>query len=179
MFIEHFTEILLDPVFFLRSHTVLDTYNVHYRAETSHDVWQFAIVVFVCLTGCLPWQKAALDDPRYSRYLQWHCRNNVLIPTRRPKLFKLLTAKAQRCLRKFLEPRVEKRPQRLTDLSRYTEDRWVAKSSSDRQNGKTYFFIINNEELNYCNWPVDSIGNLVKGVPLFVVHAHTHTNWLF
>lgn len=33
-----------------------------FRALTSHDVWQFGIVLFVCLTGCLPWQKAALDD---------------------------------------------------------------------------------------------------------------------
>lgn len=38
-----------------------------FRAVTSHDVWQFGIVIFVCLTGCLPWQKAAFDDPRYVR----------------------------------------------------------------------------------------------------------------
>lgn len=38
------------------------------RTVSSHDVWQFGIVIFVCLTGCLPWQKAAPDDPRYVRY---------------------------------------------------------------------------------------------------------------
>ncbi|XP_072161032.1 serine/threonine-protein kinase meng-po isoform X2 [Bemisia tabaci] len=103
-----------------------------YKADTSHDVWQFAIVLFVCLTGCLPWQKAALDDPRYSRFLFWHGSNGVLMPIRQPKLFKLLSSKAQRFLRKFLEPRPEKRPSRLAQLSAYTDDRWLAKSSFER-----------------------------------------------
>lgn len=39
----------------------------HFRTNQIHDIWQFGIVIFVCLTGCLPWQKAALDDPRYNR----------------------------------------------------------------------------------------------------------------
>lgn len=40
---------------------------LYYRTDRCHDVWQFGIVVFVCLTGCLPWQRAAHDDPRYMR----------------------------------------------------------------------------------------------------------------
>ncbi|KAJ9599215.1 hypothetical protein L9F63_010299, partial [Diploptera punctata] len=104
-----------------------------YKAETSHDVWQFGIVVFVCLTGCLPWQKAGSDDPRYVRYLHWHGSNGVLMPVRRPKLFKILTSRAQRMFRKFLEPRPEKRPGGLADLSRFLEDRWLTKTSLDRQ----------------------------------------------
>uniref|UniRef100_A0A1B6CB69 Protein kinase domain-containing protein n=1 Tax=Clastoptera arizonana TaxID=38151 RepID=A0A1B6CB69_9HEMI len=102
--------------------------NDTYKVESSHDVWQFAVVMFVCLTGCLPWQKAAFEDPRYTRYLQWHASSGMLMGVRRPKLFKLLSAKAQRCIRKFLEPRSEKRPQRLTELSRYMDDRWLAKT---------------------------------------------------
>jgi serine/threonine-protein kinase SBK len=102
------------------------------RCQSSHDVWQFGIVVFVCLTGCLPWQKAALDDPRYTRYLYWIGSSNVLMPVRRPKLFKLLSSKAQRCFRKFLEPRPEKRPSSLHELYRYMDDRWLSKSSQDR-----------------------------------------------
>lgn len=49
------------------------------RAEMSHDVWQYGIVVFVCLTGCLPWQKAAPDDPRYVSYCHWHGSNGVMM----------------------------------------------------------------------------------------------------
>jgi serine/threonine-protein kinase SBK len=101
-------------------------------------VWQFGIVIFVCLTGCLPWQKAGSDDPRYVRYLHWHGSNGVLMPVRRPKLFKLITSKAQRMFRKFLEPRPEKRPGGLADLARFLEDRWLTRTSLDRQTGESH-----------------------------------------
>jgi serine/threonine-protein kinase SBK len=119
---------------------VKESEHVNYtccRAETSHDVWQFGIVIFVCLTGCLPWQKAGSDDPRYVRYLHWHGSNGVLMPVRRPKLFKLLTSKAQRMFRKFLEPRPDKRPGGLADLAKFLEDRWLTRTSLDRQTGES------------------------------------------
>lgn len=100
------------------------------RALPSHDVWQFGIVIFVCLTGCLPWQKAAADDPRYTRYLTWHGTSALMIPLRRtPKLFKLLSTPAGRMFRKFLEPNKERRPVSLGDLQRYLDDRWLAKGA--------------------------------------------------
>ncbi|XP_039284008.1 serine/threonine-protein kinase meng-po isoform X2 [Nilaparvata lugens] len=109
-----------------------------YKAETSHDVWQFAIVMFVCLTGCLPWQKAAWDDPRYARYVYWHSSNMpVLMHVRVPKLFKLLSSRCHRWMRKFLEPRPDKRLTSFTDLSKYLDDRWL-KASLDRQNDSGY-----------------------------------------
>lgn len=77
-----------------------------YKAEPFQDVWQFGIVLFVCVTGCLPWQKASQsDDPRYSRYVQWHSAASgsgagglfammaLTAPRRRPKLFKMLTSR--------------------------------------------------------------------------------------
>ncbi|XKL63934.1 hypothetical protein PGB90_006298 [Kerria lacca] len=103
-----------------------------YRTESSHDVWQFAIVLFVCLTGCLPWQKASSDDPRYVSYLLWHNSNGVMMAVRKPKMFKLLSSKGQRMLRKFLEPKQEKRPSGLKDLIKYLDDKWLAKSISDK-----------------------------------------------
>ncbi|XP_063244758.1 serine/threonine-protein kinase meng-po [Bacillus rossius redtenbacheri] len=106
-----------------------------YKAVSSHDVWQFGVVIFVCLTGCLPWQKASGDDPRYTRYLLWHGSSGVLMPVRRPKLFKLLTSKAQRLFRKFLEPRADKRPSTLADLHKFADDRWLTKTSLDRNTG--------------------------------------------
>ncbi|CAG9862790.1 unnamed protein product [Phyllotreta striolata] len=96
-----------------------------YVAQTTHDVWQFGIVIFVCLTGCLPWQKAAMDDPRYVRYLSWQNSNIPL--KRQPKLFKLVSSKAQRLFKKYLEPRPEKRPAGLAEVSRFLEDRWMSK----------------------------------------------------
>ncbi|XP_034250004.1 serine/threonine-protein kinase SBK1 isoform X2 [Thrips palmi] len=106
-----------------------------YKAETSHDVWQFAVVVFVCLTGCLPWQKAAPDDPRYARYVSWRAAASMpfLPASRRPKLWRLISARAQRMLRNFLEPRADRRPASLGELQRYLDDRWVAKGSGDKK----------------------------------------------
>jgi serine/threonine-protein kinase SBK len=119
-----------------------------YKAEFHQDVWQFGVILFVCVTGCLPWQKASpSDDPRYSRYVQWHSSATgggpggllamaLVSPRRRPKLFKLLTSRAQRMFRKFLEPRCEKRsvitstPGGLTgELGKYLEDKWLEKVS--------------------------------------------------
>nr|CAD7587372.1 unnamed protein product [Timema genevievae] len=113
-------------------HAYKSNYNDLHRAVTSHDVWQFGIVIFVCLTGCLPWQKASSDDPRYTRYLYWHNSTGVLMPVRRPKLFKLLTSKAQRLFRKLLEPKTEKRPAGLADLNKFLDDRWLTRTSLDR-----------------------------------------------
>ncbi|XP_030081356.1 serine/threonine-protein kinase meng-po isoform X2 [Drosophila hydei] len=100
-----------------------------YKADPSHDVWQFGIVIFVCLTGCLPWQKASSEDPRYVRYLVWQ-GSIMMMPLRRtPKLFKLLTSRAQRMFKRFLEPRSGNRPKSLGDLSKFMDDRWLAKTA--------------------------------------------------
>ncbi|KAL5286330.1 hypothetical protein ACFFRR_007767 [Megaselia abdita] len=99
-----------------------------YLTNTSHDVWQFGIVMFVCLTGCLPWQKAAMDDPRYARYVEW--QQTVILPLRRtPKLFKLLTSKISRMFRRFMDPKPERRPKSLLDFTKLLDDRWLAKSA--------------------------------------------------
>ncbi len=58
-----------------------------------------------------------------------------MMAVRRPKMFKLLSSKGQRLLRKFLEPKREKRPAGLKDLNKYLEEKLLAKSISDR-NGK-------------------------------------------
>ncbi|XP_055623872.1 serine/threonine-protein kinase meng-po [Toxorhynchites rutilus septentrionalis] len=98
-----------------------------YKTETAHDVWQFGIVCFVCLTGCLPWQKASVDDPRFNRYQQWH---NATFPMKRtPKLFKLLSARACKIFKKFLDPRPERRLKTLSDVQKYLDDRWLGKSA--------------------------------------------------
>lgn len=88
-------------------------------------------MVFVCLTGCLPWQKAACDDPRYSRYLSWQ---TATIIKRRPKLFKLVSSKAQKLFKKYLEPKAEKRPAGLAELYRFMDDRWMSKDGMEQTN---------------------------------------------
>ncbi|KAL2732740.1 fatty acyl-CoA synthetase and RNA processing-associated kinase 1 isoform X1 [Vespula maculifrons] len=101
-----------------------------YKALTSHDVWQFGIVLFVCLTGCLPWQKAALDDPRYTRYLNWH--NATLNIAKKPKLFQLISSRAQRIFKRLLDPKAEKRLVSVLEINKYLEDRWLAKLGAEK-----------------------------------------------
>lgn len=111
------------------------------RALPSHDIWQFGIVIFVCLTGCLPWQKAANDDPRYSRYLLWHA-TNIMLPLRRtPKLFKLLSSKAAKMFKRFLEPKFERRPKNLSDVWKFLDDRWLSKGAEKDLAGKNLYKI--------------------------------------
>ncbi|XP_055527510.1 serine/threonine-protein kinase meng-po [Wyeomyia smithii] len=100
-----------------------------YKTDTAHDVWQFGIVCFVCLTGCLPWQKASADDPRFYRYQQWHNATLTFPMKRCPKLFKLLSARACKIFKKFLDPRPERRLKTLSDVQKYLDDRWLAKSA--------------------------------------------------
>ncbi|KPI91763.1 Serine/threonine-protein kinase SBK1 [Papilio xuthus] len=104
-----------------------------YKALISHDIWQFGIVIFICLTGCLPWQKAAFDDPRYVSYLNWYSSANPL--KKQPKLWKMVSSRAQKMFKKFIEPKEEKRATSFVELSRYLDDRWMAKGYTDRVAG--------------------------------------------
>ncbi|XP_001943824.1 serine/threonine-protein kinase meng-po [Acyrthosiphon pisum] len=103
-----------------------------YKVETSHDVWQFAVVLFVCLTGCLPWQKASSEDPRFVSYVYWMSSNGIMSPFRRPKLFKMLTSNAQRMFRKFLQPNVQTRPSVLDEVQNFIDERWLSKYMLDK-----------------------------------------------
>ncbi|CRL02849.1 CLUMA_CG015770, isoform A [Clunio marinus] len=125
-----------------------------YKTDFTHDIWQFGIVIFICLTGCLPWQKASMDDPRYNKYIQWH---NSSFPIKRtPKLFKLISARASKMFRKFLEPKIERRIKSLNELHKYLDERWLARSAEkemaeyepDELNPSLYSFHSNMEEKN-------------------------------
>ncbi|XP_050534839.1 serine/threonine-protein kinase meng-po [Daktulosphaira vitifoliae] len=110
---------------------VIDTEH-KYKVDTSHDVWQFAVVLFVCLTGCLPWQKASSEDPRFVSYVYWLTSNGIMSPFRRPKLFKLLTSNAQRMFRKFLQPNILTRPNLLDEVQNFLDERWLSKYMLDK-----------------------------------------------
>lgn len=96
-----------------------------------------SLVGAVQIAGCLPWQKASIDDPRYNKYLQWH---NSSFPIKRtPKLFKLISARASKMFRKFLEPKIERRIKSLNELHKYLDERWLARSAEKEMAGKINF----------------------------------------
>lgn len=66
------------------------------------------------------------------RYLSWQASNIPL--KRQPKLFKLVSSKAQRLFKKYLEPRPEKRPAGLADVHRFMDDRWMSKVGMEKNN---------------------------------------------
>ncbi len=92
------------------------------------DVFQFGIVIFFCLFGILPWQRAdQTSDPNFSEFCIWRRKRTSKIP----KNFKPLSSRAQKMFKKLLDPDPERRL-RLNELPKYTGDdlRWLRKGGS-------------------------------------------------
>lgn len=51
----------------------------------------------------------------------------------------MVSSRAQKMFKKFIEPKEEKRATNFVELSRYLDDRWMAKGYTDRV-GKLYIF---------------------------------------
>ena len=81
-------------------------YNEGYHVSTGHDVWQFGIMLFVLLTGSLPWQKAdETIDRLYGPFYAWQQRRTWRVPNK----FKEFSSRMQRLLRRLLDPKEETR----------------------------------------------------------------------
>ena len=87
------------------------------------DVWQLGVLVYVLLTGQLPWQKADLTDPHYNEYITWRKRRSL----RTPKRFANFTSRFLRMLKRLLEPKPEKRAGVL-EACKYIDDRWLVRA---------------------------------------------------
>lgn len=85
-------------------------------------MWQLGVLVYVLLTGRLPWQKACVTDPHYSEYLSWRKRRSL----RTPKRFANFTSRLLRLLKRLLEPKAEKRAA-AKEVVKYLEDRWLVR----------------------------------------------------
>ena len=63
------------------------------------DVFQFGIVVFFCLFGILPWQRADVTDPNFAHFCAWRTKKT----SKPPKSFKPMTSRAQKMFRKLMD----------------------------------------------------------------------------
>lgn len=63
-------------------------------------------------------------------YYSWYNSANPL--KKQPKLWKMVSSRAQKMFKKFVEPREDKRASNFNELSRYLDDRWMAKGYTDR-----------------------------------------------
>nr|XP_027227489.1 LOW QUALITY PROTEIN: serine/threonine-protein kinase SRK2B-like [Penaeus vannamei] len=97
--------------------------NEGFHADTSQDVWQLGILVYVLLTGQLPWQKADLTDPNYAEYINWRKRRTL----RTPKRFTNFTSRLLRMFKRMLEPKPEKRCS-VREIYKYADDKWLVRT---------------------------------------------------
>ncbi|XP_037074469.1 serine/threonine-protein kinase meng-po-like [Pollicipes pollicipes] len=76
-----------------------------YTVATAHDTWQLAVVLFVCLTGALPWQRADASDARYAAFAQWRGYRAL----RAPQRFGEFSLRLQGLFRRLFDPRPRRR----------------------------------------------------------------------
>uniref|UniRef100_A0A0K2T9A4 Serine/threonineprotein kinase, putativelike [Tribolium castaneum] n=1 Tax=Lepeophtheirus salmonis TaxID=72036 RepID=A0A0K2T9A4_LEPSM len=96
--------------------------NEYYQVDKMQDIFQFGIVIFFCLFGILPWQKAdTKTDPHFGDFYSWR---NKKSGGKIPKNFKPLTTKGQKFFKKILDPDPYKRLP-LVEVTNYTEDKWT------------------------------------------------------
>ena len=94
------------------------------------DVFQFGIVVFFCLFGILPWQRAdPVADPNFAEFCAWRRKRTSKIP----KNFKPLSSRAHKLFKKLLDPDPEKRL-KLNELPKMTGDdlKWLRRHGGSK-----------------------------------------------
>ncbi|XP_043208697.1 serine/threonine-protein kinase meng-po-like [Amphibalanus amphitrite] len=96
-----------------------------YTVAAAHDTWQLAVVLVVCLTGALPWQRADKTDARYAAFCQWRGYRALRAPHR----FGEFSLRLQGLLRRLFEPRARRRCA-VTEIGRHLGHRWTARSAS-------------------------------------------------
>ena len=79
-------------------------------------------MIYVLLTGMLPWQKADLTDPHYAEYVNWKKRRTL----RTPRRLSNFTARFLRLMKRILEPKPEKRAT-VKEVLKYIDDKWLVK----------------------------------------------------
>lgn len=121
------------------------------------DVFQFGIVVFFCLFGILPWQRADPSaDPNFAEFTAWRRKRTSKIP----KNFKPMSSRAQKLFKKLLDPDPERRL-RLNELPKLTGDdmKWLRKLGGSKS-------LLSNPDLRYlepAQFLSDGISQLTMG----------------
>ena len=50
-----------------------------HQVDRVQDVFQYGIVVFFCVVGILPWQRADTADPNFAEFLSWYIYTDYFI----------------------------------------------------------------------------------------------------
>ena len=80
--------------------------NEKYTCQTANDVWQFAILIYFCLTGTAPWQHADyIKDTAYASFWRYQKRRVTKVPVH----FKKFASRLLRMFRRMFEHKPENR----------------------------------------------------------------------
>lgn len=95
--------------------------NERYNCKSSSDVWQLAVVIFVCMTGCPPWQNAdSISDAAYASFWRYQKRRVTKVPHQ----FRKFTPRLLRMFRRMFEHKPDKRAA-VTEVNKYLKDNWL------------------------------------------------------
>lgn len=95
--------------------------NERYACNSSSDVWQLAILIFICLTGCPPWQNAdCISDSSYASFYRFQKKKI----TKAPYNFRKFTPRLLRMFRRMFEPKPDMRSA-VTEVGKYLKDSWI------------------------------------------------------
>ncbi|XP_074599396.1 serine/threonine-protein kinase meng-po-like [Brevipalpus obovatus] len=103
-----------------------------YNVELGSDVWQLAMLIYVCLTTKFPWEKADITDPRFNDFSEWQKRKT----TRTPREFRRFSPRLLRCFKRMMEIKPSKRYP-VTEVRKYYKDRWLLQRSPRASTGIT------------------------------------------
>ncbi|KDR20034.1 serine/threonine-protein kinase SBK1 [Zootermopsis nevadensis] len=101
--------------------------NERYECKLSSDCWQLGIILFVCLTGCPPWQSADISDSDYCNFMRWQKRKTTKVPVQ----FRPFTSRFLRMIKRLLERKPDKRSS-ATEIIKYLRDRWIDRKTSGK-----------------------------------------------
>ncbi|KAL0271272.1 UNVERIFIED_CONTAM: hypothetical protein PYX00_008413 [Menopon gallinae] len=107
--------------------------NEKYYCQSANDTWQLGVVIFVCLTGCPPWEKAdEILDPQYKAFYRWRTRRCIKMPQN----FKKFTVRLLRLFRRLFDNKPENRPP-VTETLKYLKDSWTISKLSNSSSAPT------------------------------------------
>lgn len=81
------------------------------------------VLLYILLTGALPWQKAEVSDPHYLEFIHW--RKRKMLKT--PKRFSNFTARLLKMFKRLFDPNPEKRAS-VREVYKYLEDKWLIRA---------------------------------------------------
>jgi serine/threonine-protein kinase SBK len=95
--------------------------NEKFLCKASTDVWQFGIIIYICLTGSSPWESADwVRDGKYAAFMKFQKRETTKIPDN----FRRFTPRFLRAFRRIFD-HSEKERAKVTDIMKYIKDKWL------------------------------------------------------